>query len=271
MLLCGIPAAQVPPTSVGFKPIHESCIPPIVRCCTIVCFCFLLSGSENHTLFVTDLVHVVLLSFPHLIIRDVMELQFPCFSSCYAWRMRSLLQLWWWVRTAARPLPSTREGRMNWGSGIKYSPSLNTENTGESISVIWSLGDEESWIHGPAVVMGNSVQRSSKLAFPCESVTVNWMNAVDVVTRKFREICEWDERWMGQRTCCSLEHRAVKKRAFRPSIKKENLVRASKDETVRFMFTATVALTHRPLFHIVVKIDFWLSPGSGKDANWVNF
>ena len=76
---------------------------------------------------------------------------------------------------------------------------------------------------------------------------------------------------MGQRTCCSLEHRAVKKRAFRPSIKKENLVRASKDETVRFMFTATVVLTHRPLFHIVVKIDVLLSPGSGKDANWVNF
>ena len=76
---------------------------------------------------------------------------------------------------------------------------------------------------------------------------------------------------MGQRTCCSLEHRAVKKRAFRPSIKKENLVRASKDETVRFMFTATVALTHRPLFHIVVKIDVLLSPGSGRDAKRVNF
>ena len=65
--------------------------------------------------------------------------------------------------------------------------------------------------------------------------------------------------WMG-RTMNGTENMLLtwasssKKRVFRPSIKKENLVRvrASKDETVRFMFTATVAMTHRPLLHIAL-------------------
>ena len=40
----------------------------------------------------------------------------------------------WCVRTAARPHPSVREGRMNWGLENKrpeYATSLNTENTAE--------------------------------------------------------------------------------------------------------------------------------------------
>ena len=70
--------------------------------------------------------------------------------------------------------------------------------------------------------------------------TANWMNALDMVTRKFKLICEWedvvqlDPGWNISENWA--EHQKV------------NEVRASKGETVRFMFSNTVALTQHRLF-----------------------